>query len=48
MQPLNINFLSFLAQISPPVVNDYANSPSLLPSNPSLLEFGMRESTTLA
>ena len=48
MQPLNINFLPLLAQISPPVVDDNADSPGLLPSNTSLLEFGKRETTTLA
>jgi hypothetical protein len=48
VQPLNINLLPLLAQISPSVVNDNTDSPGLLPSDASLLEFSKRETTTLA
>ena len=37
LQPLDIESLALLAQISPPVINHDTNTTSLLPANSSLL-----------
>jgi len=48
LQSLDVDLLALLAQISPPVINNNSNTTGLFPSNSSLLEFSMSESTALA
>jgi hypothetical protein len=47
LQSLDINKFPLLAQIPPPVIHNNTYPPRLLPPDPSLLELGKRESTSL-
>lgn len=47
LQTFNIEFLTLLTKIPPPVVNNNTNTESLLPANSSLLQFGQCEATSL-
>ena len=45
-QPLNIQSLALLAEVPPSVINNDANTTSLLPTDASLLKFGQSKSTS--
>lgn len=47
LETLNVERLALLAQVPPPVVNDDADTTSLLAADTSLLELGQGEPTTL-